>query len=187
MQGRHDLPHWLIGYLFLLPLRRLWENPRHLLAPWLKTGDVVLELGPGMGYFSLDLARQVGPTGRLICSEIQPRMREVLLHRVQRAGLASVIDIRSSCPDDPNIDDLTEKVDLAFLHNVLHEVEDPGQIIGKVYRSLKQGGCLYLSEPSGHVSEELFAWEVELIREVGLVEEAHPRTWRQMSRVFRKV
>jgi len=184
--GHHSLPHWFLGYLFLLPMRRLWENPRNVLGPWINSGDTVVELGPGMGYFSLDLARLVGGHGRLVCAEIQPRMRDVLQRRVDRAGLSSTVDIRRATPDDPNLDDLSGTVDFAFLHNMLHEVADPGRVVGKICRALKPGGLLYLAEPVGHVSPELYAWEVELVQEAGFVAEAEPCYWRQMTTVLRK-
>jgi SAM-dependent methyltransferase len=184
--GHHKLPHWLIGYLFLLPLRRLWENPRDILAPWITPGATVLELGPGMGYFSLDLGHLIGADGRLVCAEIQPRMLEVLQRRVDKAGLTDRVDIRRATPDDPNLEDLVEAVDFAFLHNVLHEVADPARVVGKICRALKPGGRLYLTEPVGHVSGELYAWEVRLAQEAGLVLETEPRQWHQMTAVLRK-
>ncbi len=174
-----------MGFLFLTPLRRIWESPQKVLGPWIEPGQTVVELGPAMGYFSLDLARMVAPNSKVICSEIQPRMREVLQQRVERAGLSERMDIRSAQPDDPNLDDLQESVDFAFLHNVLHEVADPGRVLGKVCKSIKAGGLLFLAEPAGHVSRELFAWEGGLVCETGLVPVARPESWRQMNTVFR--
>jgi tRNA A58 N-methylase Trm61 len=49
------------------PLRRLVHAPLALLRPYVKEGMTVLEPGPGMGFFTLDLARLVGPTGRVGC------------------------------------------------------------------------------------------------------------------------
>jgi predicted methyltransferase len=63
--ARRICPWWL-GYVLANPIRRLWHNPREILLPFVKEGMLVLEPGPGMGFFTLDLARLVGPNG--MCS-----------------------------------------------------------------------------------------------------------------------
>ena len=57
---------WWAGYILASPLRRLIQDPRSLLAPYVHPGMTVLEPGPGMGFFTLELARLVGPAGRVI-------------------------------------------------------------------------------------------------------------------------
>jgi tRNA A58 N-methylase Trm61 len=54
----------------------------------------VFEPGPGMGFFTLELARLVGPTGRVIAVDVQPKMIEALQRRARRAGLLDRIDAR---------------------------------------------------------------------------------------------
>jgi tRNA A58 N-methylase Trm61 len=175
-----------MGYLFLLPVRKLWEHPRKVLEPWVREGDTVFELGPAMGYFTLDLARLVGPGGRVICSEVQPRMLETLEYRLSQANLRETVDTRLGRPDDPCIDDLTGALDFAFLHHVIHEVTDPAQIIGRVSAALAPRGKVYLAEPSGHVSQGQFLKEVRMARETGLQVIDRPRIWRQMTVVLEK-
>ena len=48
----------------------------------------VLEPGPGMGFFTLELARIVGPEGRVVAVDVQPKMVEGLQKRARRAGLS---------------------------------------------------------------------------------------------------
>jgi predicted methyltransferase len=59
----HHVCPWWIGYLLASPLRRLFQNPHELLASYMSEGMTVLEPGPGMGFFTLDLARLVGSSG----------------------------------------------------------------------------------------------------------------------------
>lgn len=47
------------------PLRKLIQNPRKILSPYVVPGMVVVEPGCGGGFFTLELARLVGPTGRV--------------------------------------------------------------------------------------------------------------------------
>ena len=58
-------PHW-VGCLLLNPLRRLIHNPDQILASYVTGGMTVLDIGPGMGFFTLPLARMVGPGGKVI-------------------------------------------------------------------------------------------------------------------------
>ena len=62
--------------LLASPLRRLRCNPASLLAPHVREGMTVLEPGPGMGFFTLELARRVGHTGRVIAVDVQPPGRQ---------------------------------------------------------------------------------------------------------------
>ena len=59
---------WWLGYILVSPLRRLLLNPRELLAPYVKAGMTVLEPGPGMGFFTIELA----PHGRSERSSYRP-------------------------------------------------------------------------------------------------------------------
>ena len=185
--SNHRVPPWWMGYLFLLPVRKLWENPRNVLEPWVHEGDTAFELGPAMGYFTLDLARLVGPGGRVICSEVQPRMLEVLERRLEKAGLSDTVDARIGQPDDPCIDDLVGTLDFAYLHHVIHEVTDPARVIGRVSAAMRPGGKVFLAEPNGHMKKEEFLQEVALAQETGLRAITRPRIWRQMTVVMEKL
>jgi predicted O-methyltransferase YrrM len=59
----------------------------------------VLEPGPGMGSFTLELARRVGPNGRVIAVDVQPRMIAGLKRRLAKAGLLERVDARIAPPD----------------------------------------------------------------------------------------
>jgi len=84
----HGVCPWWIGYLLASPLRRLQCDPAALLAPYVREGVAVLEPGPGMGFFTLELARRVGPTGRVIAVDIQPRMIDGLNPDISHCGMS---------------------------------------------------------------------------------------------------
>jgi len=65
---------WWLGYLLASPIRRLLHNPTRILTPFVRPGMTVLEPGPGMGYFTLELARLVGTSGRVVAVDVQPKM-----------------------------------------------------------------------------------------------------------------
>jgi ubiquinone/menaquinone biosynthesis C-methylase UbiE len=155
MAGR-VCPPW-IGYLLLNPLRNLLENPNKVLGEFVKEGMVVLEPGPGMGFFTLPMARMVGPSGRVVAVEIQPKMLAALERRARRADLLERIELRQAKADELGLTDLAGQVDLAVALHVVHEVPDQGSFFIQVHETLKSDGRLLIVEPKHHVSRERFA------------------------------
>jgi len=60
------------------------QNPEKVVAPYVREGMIVLEPGPGMGFFTLEIARLVGPSGRVVAVDIQPHMLSRLKRRAAR-------------------------------------------------------------------------------------------------------
>src|SRR5512145_1906979 len=86
----HTCPWWL-GAGLDHPLRRWLHNPQEILAELVAPGDTVLDVGCGIGYFSLGLAQLVGETGQVIAADLQPEMLAGLRQRAEQAGLLSRI------------------------------------------------------------------------------------------------
>ena len=126
----------------------------------------VVEPGPGMGYFTLEAARLVGDTGRVIALDIQETMLHAVRRRAVRAGLASRIELRTVTPRDLGMD-RKPIADLFFAFYMVHEVPDPRRFFEQAFACLKSGGTLLFVEPSGHVSEELFDRELGYATKAG--------------------
>jgi len=159
-------PHWA-GYLLINPLRKLFENPNKILGPFVQEGMIVLEPGCGMGYFTLPLARMVGPKGRIVAVDIQPKMLSALRRRAQRAGLLDIIELRHIVDDGFGVKDLLGKVDFAAALHVVHEVPNQTSFFTEVWQALKQGSKFLFVEPKGHVSQNQFAESVVAAKKVG--------------------
>ena len=151
----HTCPWWR-GYLLASPLRRLIENPAARLAPYVRAGMLVLEPGPAMGFFTLELARMVGPAGRVVAVDLQEKMLAELRRRAGRAGLAERIETRCCTQDDLGIGDLAGRFDFVVLFHMLHEVSDQSRFLRAIHAALKPGGGVLIVEPRGHVSAEAF-------------------------------
>ena len=82
----HHVCPWWLGYLLASPVRKLFQDPAGILAPHVHEGMTVLEPGPGMGFFTLELARRVGPRGQVVAVDVQERMLAGLLRRARRAA-----------------------------------------------------------------------------------------------------
>ena len=166
---------WWLGYLLANPLRKLYSNPENILRPYVHEGMTVLEVGSGMGFFTLPLARLAGESGRVICVDVQERMIRGLKKRATRAGLIGRIELRVNTPPSVGIDDLVEKVDFALIFAVVHEVPDARQFLFEIHRSLKKGGLVLFSEPTGHVSKEEFGGTLAMVQALGFRVAASPQ------------
>ncbi len=166
----HVCPWWL-GYLMASPLRRVFERPERLLGPVVKSGMTVLDFGCAMGFFSLPLARMVGPEGRVICVDLQPKMIDVLRRRARRAGLDGRIEARVCSATDVRIADLAGTVDLVAAIHVVHETPDVPAAFAQLRRALKPNGRLLLIEPKGHVSSASYTRTLEHAAQQGFIQE----------------
>jgi len=169
----HVCPPW-VGYLLLNPLRKLTESPRKLFSPFVREDMVVLEPGCAMGFFTLPLARMVGPTGKVVALDTQPKMLSVLERRARRAGIRDLLDIREVGTEGLGIDDLSGRVDFCAVIHVAHEVSDQTAFFADLARAQKPGGRLLIIEPKGHVSTSDFAQTLVCAEEAGFRPEASP-------------
>ena len=171
----HVCPWWL-GYLLASPVRRLFQSPAKLLAPHVHEGMTVLEPGPAMGFFTLELARMVGSTGRVIAVDVQPRMLDGLRRRAAKAGVLKRLDARLAAANSLGIDALASSVDFTLAAAVVHELPDAAQFFREVARASKPGARLLFVEPAGHVTAAHFEAELQAAREAGfrLVESQLP-------------
>jgi len=167
-------PVW-VGYLLVSPVRKLFQNPDRILGPYVQPGMTVLDIGCGMGYFSLPLARRVGSEGKVVCVDLQEPMIRALLRRAGKAGVMDRVDGRVCGPDGLGLADLAGRVDFALAFAVVHEVPDPAAFFADVAAAVKPDGRLLLAEPKGHVSVREFAETVGIAEKFGLLREAEPR------------
>ncbi len=166
--ARHIVCPWWLGRLLASPIRRFWHDPARILASHVREGMTVLEPGPGMGFFTLELARRVGPSGHVVAVDIQPRMLDGLRRRLAKARLLERVDIRLAQPDSMGLAGLDGAVDFALVFAVVHELPAQGAFFAEVSRALKPGAALLLVEPSGHVNAARFEAELADAAKAGL-------------------
>jgi ubiquinone/menaquinone biosynthesis C-methylase UbiE len=126
------------------PLRPLLHPVRSTLEKFrFKPGDTVLELGPGIGYFTVEASRMVGPEGRILCLDMQPEMIGALCGRLDERDVANARPMVGNALSLPLADD---SVDAAYLVTVLGEIPDRPRAIAELRRVLRPGGVLSFSE-----------------------------------------
>ena len=182
----HRICPWWMGYLLLGPLRRAMQDPTGILAPHVREGMVVLEPGPGMGFFTLELARLVGTSGRVAAVDVQPRMLDALRRRAARAGFADRIETRLAGPNSLGVADLAGKVDFILAFAVVHELADARTFFAEAAACLRPGGALLFAEPSGHVTTSAFEDELRAAADAGLTAKDHPAIRRSHTALLTK-
>jgi predicted methyltransferase len=127
------------------PDREQWQKPDQIMdALGVAEGSVVAELGAAGGWFTLRLARRVGPNGLVYAEDIQPAMLDAINRRLQNENLSNVKTVLGT-PSDPR---LPSTIDAALISDAFHEMDDPADrsvivtLLRNVGRSLKPQGRL---------------------------------------------
>ena len=155
---------WWMCYTFDNPLRRLVHDPGRLLEPYVKPSMTTVDIGCGMGYFTMGMAKRVGPGGKVIAVDLQQEMLATLERRARRAGLSDRIVPHRCRPDSLGVE---EPADFALAFWMAHEVKDKPRFFAQISAFLKPGGCLLLVEPRFHVARSHFERTVEVCRAAG--------------------
>ena len=166
--AKHVCPVW-IGYLLASPIRKLFQNPDKILSPYIIENMTVLDIGCAMGFFSLPAAKMVGRNGKVICLDLQKEMIKALEKRASKARLTNRLEIRLCNESSLGLNDMTEKIDLAFAIAVVHEVPDASAFFSEIYKTLKPGHKFLVVEPKGHVSVEDFENTISIAKGNGFV------------------
>ena len=123
-----------------------WQHPSEVIqALNLKSGETVVDLGCGSGYFSLKLSEPVGPNGKVIAEDIRRLSLAFLWMRTQRKGKHNVRVLLGDV-DDPHL--APNSVDAVLISNTYHEFTAPGVIMDHVHQSLVPGGRVVIIDRS---------------------------------------
>ena len=126
------------------PLRRVLMNPARMIDRLRLTGsEHVLEIGPGPGFFSVEIARRL-TTGRLDLFDVQPQMLDKARRRLERAGFRHVAFTTGEASEGFPFPENT--FDVAFLAAVIGEVPDPQACVRSLGRVVKPGARVVFLE-----------------------------------------
>jgi ubiquinone/menaquinone biosynthesis C-methylase UbiE len=179
---KHTCPWWL-AYSWDHRLRKLIHNPDTFIRPLLKPGDKTADLGCGMGYFSVAMARYVGTTGRVFSVDIQEKMLDALKKRIAKFELQNIIT-----PVLTNEEKIPSQGPFDFILSfwMLHKVNKQVQFLEAWMSLLKETGTFLLVEPKIHISNKKFDLEIERCIKVGLEIIDYPRIGLSRSILFKK-
>jgi ubiquinone/menaquinone biosynthesis C-methylase UbiE len=164
LTGDHVCPWWL-AYTFDNPLRRLVHHPEKMLKKFIREGDTAVDLGCGMGHFSIGMAKLVGDTGHVVSVDLQEEMLERVRRRALKQGLLSRIRLHKCSSDKLGV---TISADFALGFWMVHEVRNKKSFFEEVAALLKPGARFLLAEPRIHVAESYFRELADTASESGL-------------------
>ena len=172
LTGQNMVCPWWLCFTFDNPLRKLLHNPEAILSPYVHPGDRVIDIGPGMGYFTIPLARLVGPQGHVIGIDVQEKMLSALRLRAKKNEVSERIEGYLASQKSLGIH---EKADFILAFWMAHEVLDQSSFFREIRDLLKPNGSLLLAEPIVHVRKKHFLRTLQSAIEIGLVIKESPR------------
>ena len=136
-------PAWLVPLLENPYFDALAGAETLLERAGVRPGMHLLDAGCGPGRVSLPAARRVGPSGRVVAVDIQPRMLAKLAERVEAQRLTNVELVQAGLGEGKLHAD---EFDVALLVTVLGEIPDKPAALREIHRSLRPGGVLSVTE-----------------------------------------
>lgn len=164
-------------------LRSWLQNPQKILAPYIKPGMTVLDLGCGPGFFTIPLAEMVGESGRVIAVDLQEGMLQKLKDKIRGKEIAERIQLHK-CEEDKI--GISEMVDFILAIYIVHEVSNQEKLFKEMRSVLKENGRLLMVEPPFHVSKRAFKESTDLAGKIGFTAAEKPKVFMSKAIIFKK-
>ena len=154
-------------------IRKWFQNPNKILAPFIKEGMKVLDIGCGPGFFSIEIAKMVGESGKVYSVDLQEGMLQKIRDKINGTLLERII---KTVKCETNKINVPEKVDFILAFYMIHEVPDKDRLFEYLKFILKEKGKLLILEPKlFHVSKEAFALTIEKAENIGFKASQGPK------------
>jgi len=144
--------------------RKLLQNPKKILKPFITKGMTVLDLGCGPGFFSIEIAKLLNGSGKVIAADLQQGMLEKVTKKVKGTLLEQRVKIHK-CEDDKI--GVTENVDFVLAFWMVHEVPNQEKLFSELKSILKTKGKIFIIEPKIHVSKKSFEDMINNLKSIG--------------------
>ncbi len=124
--------------------RETTQKPEYVLdAIGIREGQTVADVGCGSGYFTTRIAKRLGPRGRVLATDLQPEMLELLKKKLDAQKVTNVVPLLAT-PDDAKLP--RGEVDLVLMVDVYHELPKPPVTLAQIKSALTPNGRLALVE-----------------------------------------
>lgn len=166
-------------------LRKWFQNPQKILAPYIKEGMKVLDVGCGPGFFSIEIAKMLGKNGKVFSVDLQEGMLQKVKDKISGTSLESIIQLIKCEEDGIN---LKEKVDFILAFYMVHEVPNKDKFFETMGNILNEKGELLIVEPKFfHVSKKEFDITLGKAENAGFKSTKGPRLPFSFSAILTKV
>jgi ubiquinone/menaquinone biosynthesis C-methylase UbiE len=146
-------------------IRKLVHKPHRILEAHVSNGMTVLDLGCGPGFFTIEMAKLVGETGRVIAADLQQGMLDKVAGKIRGTDLEQRIELHK-CQDDKI--GISKKVDFVLAFWMVHEVPDQQRLFEELKSVMNPGGRIWIIEPKIHVTEKSFKMMISRLESAGL-------------------
>ena len=148
--NRKPEPDWAFKMMSLIhdnPLRQILTDPYKILkTAGLCSGQRVVEVGPGPGFFTIPAAKIVGEKGIVYAIDIHPLAIKRIQEKIRKEGITNVKAILADASQTGLPD---QSVDLAFLFGIVHHIDkDLETVLNELCRILRIGGVLSIQSSS---------------------------------------
>ena len=178
----HVCPWWCC-FTFDNPVRKLFHDPTKMLTPFVRPGFSVIDIGPGMGYFTIPLCHLVGDKGKVLAVDIQQKMLDVVEKRAAREKVVHRLATRVASRKSLNI---KERADFVLAFWMAHEVPVKERFFQEIACSLSDDGLFLMVEPLIHVSASSFSRTMDTAMKSGLRITSSPRVALSRSALFER-
>nr|WP_319393473.1 methyltransferase domain-containing protein [uncultured Desulfobacter sp.] len=164
-------------------LRKLFQNPKKILKPYICKGMTALEVGCGPGFFTLDMAQMVGESGKIIAADVQEGMLDKVQSKITGTPFEQRIALHKCGETSLGI---SERIDFALLFYMVHEVPDKQKLFSQLASLLKPNGQILVAEPPIHVSAKKFQDMLQLAKDQGLINVQGPKIFFCKTAILKK-
>lgn len=145
-------------------IRRFFHNPQKILGQYIKDGMTILDLGCGPGFFSVEIAKMIGKSGKVIAADLQEGMLQKLRNKIQGTKIEKRIKLHKC---EENKIGIKDKVDFVLAFYMLHEVPSQDNLLREIQSILNSDGMVFIVEPKFHVSKKAFEDMMNNIKDIG--------------------
>lgn len=136
-------------------LRKIFQNPRKIVAEYINKNNTVIDLGCGPGFFTTEMAKMVGPGGKVIAADLQPEMLSKVQGKAVRENVAKQITYHKCKSNCIGINQKI-KADFILAYYMVHETPNYSEFFSEISLLLQKGGKFLIVEPKFHVNSKEF-------------------------------
>lgn len=155
-------------------VRRFLQNPQKILKPYIRTGMTVLDMGCGPGFFTIEIAKMLNHSGKVIAADLQEGMLEKVRQKISGTELEQSIVLHKCQSETIGI---KEKVDFVLAFYMVHEVPNQDKLFLELKSILKPNGKIFIVEPNFHVTKKSFETMLKRAKSIGFKIAERPKSF----------